>query len=66
VSDLKDLFELALADDAGGATVHGDVATDPSADLARGKRLLARRRRRRLAGAGAGAAVAAAGTRRRR
>jgi hypothetical protein len=59
VSDLKNLFELALADDADGTTVHGEVATDPSADLARGKRLLARRRHRRMLGGAAIGAVAA-------
>jgi hypothetical protein len=59
VTDLRDLFELALADDAGGGA-RGDVATDPAADLARGKKLLARRTSRRmLGGAAATAAVAA-------
>ena len=60
MTELKDLFELALAggdpaDGAGGR----DVAADPSADLARGRRLRARRRRRRLLGGAAAAAAAA-------
>ena len=58
--DLKDLFELALADDADGTSVHREVATDPSADLARGKKLLARRTRRRMLGGTATAAAVAA------
>ena len=59
MTDLKDLFELALADEAGGGA-RGDVATDPPADLARGKKLLARRTSRRLLGGAAATAVAAA------
>jgi hypothetical protein len=59
VTDLKDLFELALADDAGGGA-RGDVATDPAADLARGKKLLARRTSRRMLGGAVATAAAAA------
>jgi hypothetical protein len=57
MNDLKDLFELALTD---GDTPRSDVLADPSADLARGKKLLARRTRRRMLGAAAGATAAAA------
>jgi hypothetical protein len=59
VTDLKDLFELALADDAGGGA-RSDVTTDPAADLARGKELLARRTSRRMLGGAAATAAAAA------
>ena len=59
MTDLKDLFELALADDARGCA-RGDVATDPAADLARGKKLLARRTSRRMLGGAAATAAAAA------
>lgn len=58
MNDLKDLFELALTD--GGAPA-GDGPADPAADLARGKKLLARRRRRRVFGAAAVTAAVAAG-----
>lgn len=57
MSDLKDLFELVLAD---GTATHSDVLTDPSADLARGKKLMARRMRRRMFGTAAATAAAAA------
>jgi hypothetical protein len=59
VTDLKDLFELALADDAGGGH-RGDVLADPSADLARGRKLRARRTSRRMLGGAAVTAAAAA------
>jgi hypothetical protein len=59
VTDLKDLFELALADEAGGRA-RRDVATDPAADLARGKKLLARRTSRRMLGGAVATAAAAA------
>jgi hypothetical protein len=59
VTDLRDLFELALADDAGGGA-RIDVAADPAADLARGKKLLARRTSRRMLGGAAATAAAAA------
>lgn len=55
--DLKELFELALADDGGP---HADVPPDPAADLRRGRKLLARRRRHRAFGAAAATAVTAA------
>lgn len=55
--DLKELFELALTDDG---VPHGDLLTDPTADLTRGRRLLARRRRQRAFGAAAATAVTAA------
>lgn len=58
MNDLKDLFELALTD--GGASP-GDGPADPAADLARGKKLLARRRCRRVFGAAAVTAAVAAG-----
>jgi hypothetical protein len=56
MTDLKELFELALAGDADGDAPAG--AADPAADLARGRKLLARRTRRRMLG---GVAVTAAG-----
>lgn len=55
--DLKELFELALTDDG---VPHGDLLADPSPDLTRGRRLLARRRRQRAFGAAAATAVTAA------
>ena len=57
MNDLKDLLELALTD---GNALRSDVLADPSADLARGRKLLARRTRRRMLGAVAGVATAAA------
>lgn len=57
MNDLKDLFALALAD---ANAPHCDVPADPSADLARGRKLLARRARRRMLGAATVAAAAAA------
>ena len=59
MNDLKDLFELALAD---GNAPFSDVLANPSADLLRGKRLLARRTRRRMLNAVAATAAAAAAT----
>jgi hypothetical protein len=57
VNDLKDLLERALADGHGPAR---GAHADPAGDLARGKRLRARRTRNRLIGTTAAAAVIAA------
>lgn len=61
MTDLKDLFEIALADTDTDVTsgAHAHAHADPSADLARGKLLLARRTRRRVFGAAAVTAAAA-------
>jgi hypothetical protein len=67
MNDLKDLFELALTDDAGAGS-HGrtasnpasDLSSDPVADIERGRKLLARRTHRRMLGGAVVTAVAVA------